>query len=163
MGKQLTLGQWINRVQFIWDKDKKAHFYMTGASMIMPDLNVFLPAEEEKGEHIIEISFDPRTKGDDFRHLEEYGKNVFATRDRDGNDTGHKYYSNVYEPGIRQFDFLKTVVNGNFEYPFKGYFIDLLASISELSLLQITEVSEMSTARDAQIMSFDLHSPRFLK
>jgi len=56
----MPLPDWIGRMSGDYDRRGEARFYLTGASVIIPDLSVVAESREaESGDRVIELAFDP--------------------------------------------------------------------------------------------------------
>ncbi len=120
----MRMDTWIGRVQSIWDRNRKAIFYITRADAIMPDMS-FVPAiEEEKGENIIELAFNPLNKpGFDKKNIRGDMAPVFELSE----EAIYKYFSDVGEREDR-FDFTHIVVNGA-SLSYNNYFAELTENV----------------------------------
>jgi hypothetical protein len=126
-GTPLRMEDWMSTVRSIWDREKKAHFYVTSAHTVIPDLRKVPETAAEKGEHVIEISFDPlKHKG--FSGAERAGIEYFFVEP----DADLEYFTNVYEQEISErFPFLSLHINGE-EFKFNNYFVDLLEDLNKV-------------------------------
>lgn len=125
----MDVRDWIKTVQKVWDSWQNgihnAKFYLVTTDAVIPDLSVFVAPENEKGEHIIEIKFDPATK-EGFTlnpEVSEKAYNVSLNSEK-------KYFSAVTEEESTKFDFLKVVINTTDHIVFNNYFVDLLTDLT---------------------------------
>ncbi len=118
----LPVEDWIAQTQGIWDKEKKAWLYITPASAVMPDLRSVPDVDQEKGEHLIEISFNPARHRDLTREL-SLGPQAYVVSP----EAARRYFSAV--DSRPPFDFSESVINGK-SYVFNDYFADLLRDIT---------------------------------
>jgi hypothetical protein len=114
---------WIKRVRSIWDKSKKAKLYFVDPSAVLPDLRIVPAPNEEKQEHLIEVSFDPATK-DGFTAKPEFGPLAYSLSSR----AEAEYFSQVSTSAGTEFDFLGITINGK-TIPYNNYFADLMNDI----------------------------------
>jgi len=122
----MPLESWISRVKNVWDKKRKAYIYITERDAIMPDLSIFRGPDEEKGDILIELAFDPNTKKG-FNRKNYKGHLIYSL----GQTAQQKYFSSVY--GKSRFNFVDIRINKDV-ISYEDYFIDLLKykSIDEL-------------------------------
>lgn len=151
-GKPQLAKEWIAKVHQIWDKNKKAHFYFTGPTSVMPDVQ-FDPLGNT-GEHIIETEFNPDSKigfSSDFIGLQPVYFMLAYLQQR------HFMATDENEP----FNFVGLAL-GEHYYFYNGYFEDLLKSMTK-ALKSRTE-SPLAKAPSIQISypndRFNLHSLR---
>jgi len=119
----MTSSAWMAAVRNTWDKGRKAKFYMTPASTILPDVTVVPESGQEKGVHIIELSFDSAGKAG-FSTMPGLGDEVFSV----SADAVLNYFKDV-DAAAGAFDFAGTPVN-DMHISYNGYFADLLRDIT---------------------------------
>jgi hypothetical protein len=121
--RPLPVLDWIKRVRNTWDKNKNAKLYFVDPSVVLPDLRTIPAPNEEKQEHLIEISFDPaRQPG--FTAKPELGPLAYSL----SNDAETRYFSQVLTNADTRFDFLGITINGG-TIPYNDYFADLMSDI----------------------------------
>ncbi len=120
LNNAMTAKAWIARVRSIWDKAHKAKFYLTPASTVIPEIGtVPTKPEEESGERVIELSFDPSTK-EGFAAVPELGSGVYQPDAR----RLARHFRGAERPAS-PFGFLGIDINGD-HYSYNNYFVDLL-------------------------------------
>lgn len=123
-GGPLTMQQWMQIVQKTWDKPKKAYFYKTSGSSILPDVRDSPPPDQETGKGIIELRFDPR-KMAAFNEVRTGNLPYFEMTPQ----AETEYFMQVKEPvSPNSFPFTGLPINGKL-YPFNGYFSELLEDL----------------------------------
>ncbi|MBU2574855.1 MAG: hypothetical protein KKH28_12340 [Elusimicrobia bacterium] len=121
----MPVGTWIKEIRAMVDKRIKAKIYFTHSDAVIPDVRVFPAPDEEKGERIIELAFDPGGKPGFKPFTADFEPFVFSVDENAAN----KYFINVHEnPEADSFDFLGLTVNGD-RYDYRNYFADLAADI----------------------------------
>lgn len=123
----MSIKNWIKLMRATWDKEKKAKIYITQPDAILPDLRIFPAPNEEKGEGIIELSFDPSGKPGFIPFPVDSEPLVFTVEDK----TADKYFLNVHEkPETDSFDFFGITINGD-NYDYRNYYVDLIQDIKQ--------------------------------
>lgn len=120
--KPLSALAWIKTARDTWDKKGIAKLYFTGPSSVFPDLRAVPSPEEEKREHLIELSFDPENKAG-FSAKPEFGPLAYSLSD----DSEAGYFSQVSGTAAG-FDFLSVTSNGT-TVPYNNYFADLMDNV----------------------------------
>ncbi|MBI4802159.1 MAG: hypothetical protein HY796_06510 [Elusimicrobia bacterium] len=121
----LPIRAWIKEIRALVDKQTKAKIYFTHSDAVMPDVRIFPAPNEEKGERIIELAFDPGGKPGFEPFPADFEPFVFSVDESAAN----KYFINVHEkPAADRFNFLGLTVNGD-RYDYRNYFADLVADI----------------------------------
>jgi hypothetical protein len=147
---------WIQSIQNVWDREKKANYYLTSSSAVMPSLRYFKAPEQETGSEIIELKFNP------------IGKAGFVARPKIAahfyevdKAQSEKYFSSSSSSiPERDFHFDKIAVN-DMEIPYNNYFQDLISDIGENPVLTPL-YSDVSSTSSQTVMTHngDLGSPR---
>lgn len=121
----VTLKEWIKETRAVWDEGTKARVYVTHAAAVFPDIRVFPAIAEEKGENLIELSFEPSGR-DGFAPLDGgLGPLVYSVDE----NAAKRYFTGIDEDGAEdRFDFLGVTVAGE-RYDYRNYFADLVADI----------------------------------
>lgn len=114
----MEASEWNAQVREIWDKSEKAQFYLTDADAVIPQLERVPPPEQETGERIIELSFDP-SRREGFSRVDGFGERVYVL-------SGAQERRHFVEAG--RFDFRRVAIN-DAVYDYNGYFADLLQSM----------------------------------
>lgn len=170
-GTPLFAQRWIDIVQSVWDRPKKAHFYFAERHAVMPDARIFpTTLADETGEMAVELSFDPIGKPG-FQHFAFDVTPIFQL-DRTAE---HQHFLGALEPDLPgAFSFLKLsmtlVTNGkktDVSYDFNGYFADLLEDLkkNELEAWENEAVSRRGTRAHAMgpwvpnLHSLRVHQP----
>lgn len=118
--KLQTFSQWIEECRRIWDKEQKARIYLVPPCAVIPDVRIFPDIEKEKGEYIIEISFNPaENKG--FVKSEFMGVELFSPDEK----ALKEYFLCADAHKGKSFDFREIKIN-NDVYFFNNYFLDLM-------------------------------------
>lgn len=117
----LPVEDWISSVQRTWDKGKKARLYLTPASAVIPDLRSVPNLAQEKGEHLIELSFDP-ARHPDLARSTSLGPPIYAVSP----EAARRYFSSA--DSRPSFDFDGIAINGS-PIGFNNYFTDLMREI----------------------------------
>jgi hypothetical protein len=115
---------WVSMVQSVWDRGRKARFYAVPASTVIPDLSLATEPAQEKGDRIIELSFDPSTRAG--FTLSPLGEPVFEVSPR----VALQFFKDAQENV--GFDFAGVTINGE-RISYNGYFADLLGEIENPS------------------------------
>jgi hypothetical protein len=126
MDGPLTMAAWMAEVRGIWDKGRKARFYMTPASTVLPDVTTVPDPGQETGKGVIELSFDPAGK-EGFSPMAGLGDEVSAVSP----EAAAKYFKAVDAPADA-FDFEGITINGA-RVSYNGYFVDLLRDLAGLA------------------------------
>ena len=127
LGAPYLLDHWMQKVRQIYDQEARANFYITSADAVVPDVRVFPGPEEEKGEHIIEIAFNPEGRSG-FTKVDSYQPRTYRlTR-----AAAKKYFAFSTEPPPAGFCFQKIRINDNV-FSYNNYFNDLIKSFDEAS------------------------------
>jgi hypothetical protein len=121
------VGDWIDIIRNSWDREKKATLYMTPPSAIIPDISHYPDKDKEKGEYIIELSFDPGRRAG-FSKCSDRGV-VYYTLD---GESLNRHFMCAGSSEAARFDFGKVVINAR-PYNFNGFFEDLLNSLMKAS------------------------------
>ncbi|MEL6546095.1 MAG: hypothetical protein AAFQ82_15815 [Myxococcota bacterium] len=124
LGRIMTAQAWVDKIQSVWDREKKAVLYTTDAKVVVPDLSKAIPIPEETGDTLLELSFDPRARGFAPERLSGQLRSPVWKAD---SALQSRYFSSS-EPSIKGFDFNGATINGN-RIPYHGYFDDLFASL----------------------------------
>ncbi len=141
----LPVEDWIARVQGTWDKQKKARLYLTPASVVIPDLSVVPDVAQEKGERLIELSFDPARRPG-LAGEPKLGPQVYTVSDA----AARRYFSAV--DGQPPFDFAGITINGD-AISFNGYFEDLLREINSPSAAPLGATRSLAMAVPSRLRS----------
>ena len=150
MYRPLRMDGWLRNLQRIWDRNKKATFYITRPDAIMPDLNFVPDIEKETGENIIELSFDPlKNQGFDKKDIPGNIAKVFELSD----EAVYKYFSDATEKENR-FDFTQVTVNGA-SLDYHNYFADLTQNILS-SPAEISGYAQASFTYSAPSIEMDM-------
>lgn len=150
MYRPLRMDGWLRNLQRIWDRNKKATFYITPPDAIMPDLSIVPDIEKETGENIIELSFDPLNKpGFDKKNISGNIAKVFEISE----EANYKYFSDTGERENR-FNFTHITVNGA-SLDYHNYFADLTQNILS-SPAEISEFIQASFTYSAPSMDMDM-------
>lgn len=123
-GGPIPVAKWISIVKDTWDYKNAAHFYVTQANAITPDIRV--DADGKSGKHLIELAFAPE-KDRGFKRV-EFGKfDVYVP-------SQEAQAIHFLEPSEKSTDnrflFLSITVEGLGKISFNDYFVDLLKSFS---------------------------------
>ncbi len=122
--KPLLMHEWMQIVQKTWDKHKKARFYVVSNNTVIPDLRIVPETNAEKGEHLIEISFETE-KHNGF----EKKKNSVSDYYLVSPEAEEIYFTEVKEKKVEdEFPLLEMAINGHI-YKFNNYFADLMESL----------------------------------
>ncbi len=123
MGGPISMADWIAAVRKGWDRGHKAKFYLTGADAVLPDIRVVPDPPQEKGEHLIEISFEPNRQAG-FSRLASVDASLYAPDDA----TETKHFR-IAGSDPSPFDFTGITINGGL-ISYNQYFVDLLAELA---------------------------------
>lgn len=123
MYRVMPAKEWIDHVRRTWDIPRKAHFYAVPADAVIPDVTRVPPVQEETGERIIELSFQPAGKPG-FAARADLGHNCYEV----SLEAVRKYFICTLEPEA-PFDFAGIAINGK-PVTYRNYFHDLLAALS---------------------------------
>lgn len=124
-GRPLLVHQWMETVQRVWDKPRKAKFYITESATVMPD--VTKDPDGTTGEHIIELGFEPLSF-EGFKVEKYNGREVFRM-DVEAEET---FMLTARETGNDRFNFSGLEIKGN-EISYRDYFRDLMTDLTEHS------------------------------
>ncbi len=136
----MPLRDWVKYVQRVWDSwqgSPKAKFYVVTTDAVLPDLAVFKAPEQETGEYIIEIKFDPSIQVG-FKHspeISETAYNVDLEREK-------KFFAAVTEDEKTRFNFLSVTINETETINFSNYFVDLL---NDLTAIRVSRAATFSS------------------
>ncbi|MBI4387237.1 MAG: hypothetical protein HY551_07630 [Elusimicrobia bacterium] len=115
---------WIAAVQRGWDRQKLAKFYLVPASTVIPDVHqVPESPAQEKGERVIELSFDP-ARHSGFAAAPELGERVYSVSP----EASAKHFK-LADSELSAFDFAGITINGR-PVSYNNYFADLLRSLA---------------------------------
>lgn len=126
--RPFLLEDWIEIVRSTWDKNRKAHLYLTEGDTILPDMSVVSThASFDTGDRIVELTFQPEGKAGfenvGFAHaldLIAQDKYLITTTEREGFDfLGFK------------MKILRLSGEVNLTLDYKGYFEDLLSDLKK--------------------------------
>ena len=125
----VTMAQWVRIARSIWDKKAQAKLYMTDADIILPDIRVAVPIDQETGKNLVELSFDPakkkgfkpQTVGTDITYWVP--------------DQGAQSH---YFTDVSNFDFFQAKVNEKI-YLYNNYFIDLMNSFIHKAFVKLPQ------------------------
>ncbi|MCX5795605.1 MAG: hypothetical protein NTY77_08945 [Elusimicrobia bacterium] len=123
MDDPMSAAAWMAEVRKTWDKGRKARFYMTPASTVLPDVTVVPEPGHETGTRVIELSFDPAGKAG-FSPVAGLGDEVSAV----SAEAAPKYFK-AAGAAAGSFDFEGIPINGE-RVSYNGYFVDLLRDIA---------------------------------
>lgn len=113
---------WIQTVQSVWDRKKRATFYNVSSEAVMPDVREFPEPSKETGHYIIELKFTPNGKtGFSERHFGS--RTYYLVSDTAETD----YFMQVGERPADAFPFVALKINATV-FPFRNYFFDLFMS-----------------------------------
>lgn len=159
MSGPLSAREWIERVREIWDRKGEAKVYLTPASAILPDVRVFPDPKNEKGENIIELSFDPTGKPG-FSKVPSLGSRTY----RLSASATIRYFIDAKEEPKDRFDFSGISINGK-RYDYNNYFLDLLADIRsaprEIFLPARVEAAALAAGVARDLSRKSLYSPKW--
>lgn len=128
LAQPLPAHEWVSQVRAVWDKNRKAKLYLTSADAILPDLSVFRPLNEEKGDRIIELAFDPRGRSG-FTPEERLGEDVFTL----SAEAERSFFTRAAGEAGTRFHFKDISINdGTLSY--NGYFVDLLTDLRQTAV-----------------------------
>ena len=157
-GKPLPPAKWIEIVKSIWDKNHKAHFYVSTPESVMPDMRVVPTVKDlDQGNRIIELSFNPNLHAG--LNSSHFGAHEYFEVDARAQED---YFINTRELNQTPFNFLffdMLVKRPNeqklLHLVYNNYFVDLLADL-KLPLLE-KPISRQTKARSIEIQNNDLH------
>ncbi len=122
----MPIRTWIRTIRTMFDKQTRAKIYFTHSDAVLPDVRIFPAPDEEKGELIIELSFDPGNKPGFDPFPADFEPAVFSI----DKNAANKYFLNVHENiEADSFDFLGITINGD-RYDYRNYFVDLITDLS---------------------------------
>lgn len=125
--RPIPIEEWVKTVRSIWDKKGKAKLYVTSPLQILPDIRAMAPSiEHEKGNDIIDITFDPRKKAD--IQLGTYFGDSLSVPYFEMKPGARPYFLEVSQNDSKSFAFDQIAVNG-MEIPFNSFFRDSIESI----------------------------------
>ena len=161
----MSIKEWVKYVRATWDKKNQALLYMTSPSTIIPDLRVVPEIADEKGENVLELSFDPREfEGFTPKAIPGNSDDLFFEV---GDEATATFFTHVYEEDVDDsFKFLGISVNDK-TYFYNNYFVDLLIDLTEadersFGLEGVGDRDEDAEERGERAFSpSSLHSPRF--
>ncbi|MBI4669079.1 MAG: hypothetical protein HY747_07810 [Elusimicrobia bacterium] len=166
--RPLEINEWIKTIRSIWDKQGKARLYITHAGAVLPDARNVPEINQEKGEHIVEISFDPKGKpgfkaaDPAFNLSPEIAPDVFEL---DSVKSAGNHFMDPEDRSPARFNFVSITINGE-TIGYNGYFKDLLDSLIYPSVsepAQLLSGLEMTFEMTSRMMrqTHDLGSMRF--
>ena len=118
-----TAGEWVSECRRLWDPECKAKIYLTPVCAVIPDVRIFPEINEEKGEYISELAFNPSGQPD-FTKSSFSGIELYELKDK----ALRKYFLCVDSPECGRFNFVQIEINSEVYY-FNDYFRDLLRSM----------------------------------
>ena len=121
LGEPLELSAWIDKVQGVWDKDRKAKLYVTPSHAVMPDVDRVPEPGQETGERLIELKFDPKGR-EGFEAVQDLPDERTAAFDVD-EERASRYFDSSAS-GQESFDFTRARINGQ-DYDYRNYFAEL--------------------------------------
>jgi len=116
----LPVQDWVAEMHRVWDPGKKARLYAASPSWVLPDVRTFREINEERGEDLIELSFDPSYRTG-FNSCTSFGARLYEVDDL----TAGRYFIGIDEDEHNRFDFRQIIINGE-TYGYRGYFNDML-------------------------------------
>jgi hypothetical protein len=131
LGSVMSMRQWIQRTTQIWDfwhldhpevSGPQAKYYLTHRDTILPDVREFAPIENETGNLIIDLSFDP-TAHPGVRPRQDIGARVYQLSDEAADDL---FLSALENNPSDRFDFTGLNFADGFSVHYKNYFADLM-------------------------------------
>ena len=139
-GGPIPVEEWIAIVKDTWDYKNAAHFYVTQANAMTPDIRV--DADGKTGKHLIELPFAPEKdrgfKKVTFGKFDAYMPSVEAEA------------IHFLQPSERDSDsrflFLSITIEGLGEISFNNYFVDLLKSFSSREPMRNSALAPESAA-----------------
>lgn len=123
LGRVHTMEQWIDTVQATWDIGHRAYLYLTPPSIVLPDVSRVPDSDQETGEALIELSFDPAGK-EGFTHRPQVDARAYELSE----EASRRYLVDV-EESSDAFDFARATINGQ-DFPYNDYFVDLLTDLA---------------------------------
>jgi hypothetical protein len=120
MAGPMTAAAWLAELRKTWDKQGQARFYLTPAAAVLPELATVPAPGQERGEHLIELSFDPAVQ-EGFFPAAGLGQGVFSV----SRTAAEKHF----KAAGRGFDFDGIAVNGE-RISYNGFFPDLLRELA---------------------------------
>ncbi len=155
----MPMERWIASIRGVWDKQAKANYYLTPPSGILPNLRTFRKPENEKGDQIIELSFNPLGKPG-ITPMPQIDNRLYAV---DEKRTQQYFSATSTSARAQEFLFDKIQIN-NDEISFNNYFLDLTQSIAtDGSLLPLRTESSVEPASVLEVQGNTFGSPRFAK
>lgn len=156
LGGVVPVRTWIRVIKNLWDKNSKAYFYQTSASAVLPDLRHSANVDNETGEYLIELSFNPANRKG-FRHNPQLDPRAY---DLDLS-AELEFFQNVDETEKERFNFMGIAILGTY-FSYNNYFKDLMTEMSALKTSRIRYRPPMFSLAEFFVMvrPFELYSPR---
>ena len=166
MDRPMLVADWIKAVRGGWDSwhggAPRANLYLAPGLAIMPDIRDF--PTPESGKHIIELNFDPDSKG--ILPNDAWMKQI-GTKDKVRALTqgqSEKLFLTAKSGLATSFDFLSIKINEDL-ISYKNYFADLVESFGPeiRTFLPMGTRAAAPSAKVAPALGFQLHKLRAVK
>ena len=145
----MTQAQWIEATRKIWDtwylddetKDApQSKLYLVNRHAVLPNIVDFKPPEQETGELLVDLSFDPQDRAG-FAVREDMGNNIYEL---DDSAMEEFFIAAVEENPDEQFDFLELKTNFGLTIGYNDYFVDLFKYMNDPSSFTVEAPVTMS-------------------